>query len=209
MNNEIPIVLAMNCGSIPLMQPLVDSIFKYMPNAKIYLITDDYPKELYTWIYRMHILQLTCKTNFRNWTKNMYMKMYIDECFPELERCIYLDFDVIVCDDVSNLLDGDDWVLKASEYRPKYFNSGVLAFRFTDECKELLKECRSRITEDTHDEMIFNEVFKDKTHFVDRSYNVLAQPYCDSWDNPKIVHFQGQPKPWNINKRIVEYFKYK
>lgn len=48
MNNEIPIVLAMNCGSIQLMQPLVDSIYKYMPNAKIYLITDDYPNQLYT-----------------------------------------------------------------------------------------------------------------------------------------------------------------
>lgn len=34
--------------------------------------------------------------------------MHIDECFPELEKCIYLDFDVIVCDDISDLLDGEN-----------------------------------------------------------------------------------------------------
>lgn len=128
----------------------------------------------------MHIMNLDLKTNFRNWTKNMYLKIYIDECFPELEKCIYLDFDVIVCDDISSLLDGDDWILRAAEYRPNYFNSGVLAFNFTDKCKNLLKECRSRITENTHDEMILNEVFKNETSFVDRTYNVLAQQYCDS-----------------------------
>lgn len=85
--------------------------------------------------------------------------------------------------------------MKAAEYKKNYFNSGVLAFKFSNECKKLLKECRSKITIDTHDEMILNNVFKDKTTFVDKTYNVLAQPYCDSWGKAKVIHYQGTPKP--------------
>lgn len=47
MNKNIPIVLAMNCESIKFMGPLIKSIFFYMPDSKIYLITDEYPRELH------------------------------------------------------------------------------------------------------------------------------------------------------------------
>lgn len=214
--NITPIVLAMDYQSVQYMNALVCSIFENIPHPHIYIITDKPLDEYPPWVYKHSVLDLDIKTNASKWGKNMFLKLYIDVCFPELEKCIYLDFDTIVCYNIGDMLLGNDWILKVADHRcvGEYckcrINSGVMAFHFTEECKKILEECRSCIDESIQDEVIIQQVFNkyDKITYVDESYNVLAGYQYHNWKTPKIIHYMGVQKPWQISKFYHKWFDY-
>lgn len=47
------------------------------------------------------------KCNISRITGHTFYRLFLDEIIPET-KCIYLDFDTIVMDNISELLDGDD-----------------------------------------------------------------------------------------------------
>lgn len=91
----------------------------------------------------------------------MYLKLYIDVCFPELDKVIYLDYDTIVLSDLSDLISGD-FSIRAVKSGDG-FNSGVMAINFT-KCN--FEVCRNMISEYTHDEKILNHVFKSDVEYI-------------------------------------------
>ena len=210
-----PIVLAMDYKSVSNMDVLIYSIQKHIPNPQIYLITDKELDNYPDWVYKHAEIDLDIKTHYANWTKNMFLDLYIDIAFPELEKCIYLDYDTIVMQDISDLLLGDDWVIKVADHRDLYqhndfrLNSGVIAFNFNKQCKYLLKKCRAQIAEDTHDEKIIKEVFipAGVITYVDKNYNVLAG-CADAFGKPKVLHYLSMQKPWTLHSTYKIYFEY-
>lgn len=207
---EVPIVLCMDAAHVKHMTPLVNSVRRHVPGAVFYLITD-WPLELPEWVHKHWVCDLWLdSTPIRRITKHMWYRCFIDLAFPELEKCIYLDFDVLVLADIGVLLSGDDWVLKAAEYNGDGFNSGVLVFNFKQpKTKELLAQVRERICETVHDQQVLNHVFKGHVTWVDRSYNYM--PF-DLWtpksEHPKIVHFCGSLKPWNYPQEFCLWWEY-
>lgn len=210
-----PIVLAMDAKSVDMIDVLIYSIFKHIPNPLIYLITDTELAVKPHWTHKYAAFDINIPTLHAKWTKNMFLDLYIDVIFPELQKCIYLDFDTIVMQDISDLLLGDDWILKVADHRNIIFNneyrmnSGVLAFNFTNECKRLLKKCRQLIDKYADDESIIKQVFKpiNAITYVDKNYNVLAG-VANAFGKPKVLHYAGMAKPWTISTSYCAYFDY-
>lgn len=133
---------------------------------------------------------------------------FIDVLFPELERCIYLDYDTLVLSDISDLLEGDTWCIKGFSLNDTgYINAGVIAFNFTQECRRLLSVCRGRITE-SDDQTILNEVFQGHIAYVGPEYNCLVCGIPMDGVEPKVLHYIGSSKPWRVDRRICRWFDY-
>lgn len=209
-----PIVLAMNSEMVENMKVLVHTIQSHIADAKIYLITDKELQEYPDWAYKYGVLDLDIETLHHKWTKHMYLKIHIDKVFPELDKCIYLDTDTIVLEDISDLLIGDDWLIKVADHRTICFNddsrmnSGVIAWNFTNECKQLLEICRSKIDKYQHDESIIKEVFgtRNKITYTDKNYNVLAGQ-IRHFGKPKVLHYAGMQKPWTLSNVYSYWFR--
>ena len=202
MTHTINIIIACDKGSIVYLDPLINSIYKWMKNPKIYLITDD-EVDVKGCLVVKH--ENKWNNTLQRVTGHTYHRLFLDEYFPEMDKCIWLDWDTLVVDDISNILDGEDWILKA--VGEQWFNAGVLCFNFTDECKELMSKCRELISSGLNDEQILNEVFSKKYNKLPLEYNLFAQ--WDDLTKPKIIHYVGRQKPWFTNDLYYEWFKYK
>lgn len=200
------IVLAMDSKSINHMNPLVNSINKNVKDPRIYLICNEFVSV--DWAYKIAVLEdekINAKNPYTRITKHTYYRLFIDVLFPELDKCVYLDYDTLVLQDFSELLDGDDWIIKAFIGNNIWLNAGVLAFNINNECKDLLKQCRSKIGDLHDDQIIINDVFKDKITYISEEYNYMGR---NIKDGVKIVHYIGNTKPWNIGDKFILWFKY-
>lgn len=200
------IVLAMDSKSINHMNPLINSINKNVKDPRIYLICNEFVSV--DWAYKIAVLEdekINAKNPYTRITKHTYYRLFIDVLFPELDKCVYLDYDTLVLQDFSELLDGDNWIIKAFIGNNIWLNAGVLAFNINNECKNLLKQCRSKIGDLHDDQIIINDVFKDKITYISEEYNYMGK---NIKDGIKIVHYIGNVKPWNIGDKFILWFKY-
>lgn len=203
----VPIVLCCDSRNVRRLDLLVRSIEVNVPRAHLYLITDRADVSV-PWSCTVGVCSFSLpKTPIRRITHHMWYRCMIPDIFPELEKCIYLDWDILVLSDISSLLLGD-FVLRAAYYNGDIFNSGVLAFNFTDECKALLKECVSYATESAFDQDVLNRVFRGKVDFVDQAYNTTTDFYGASVENPIVVHYVGDVKPWHLSVHFKYWFQY-
>lgn len=202
----VNIVLAMDSKSIKHMNPLINSINKNVKDPRIYLICNEFVSV--DWAYKIAVLEdekINAKNPYTRITKHTYYRLFIDVLFPELDKCVYLDYDTLVLQDFSELLDGDDWIIKAFIGNNIWLNAGVLAFNINNECRNLLKQCRSKIGDLHDDQIIINDVFKDKITYISEEYNYMGR---NIKDGIKIVHYIGNTKPWNIGDKFILWFKY-
>lgn len=206
----VAVVLCMDARSVPTVQPLLRSIRRNMPAATIFLLTDALVED--TLIDRVAVLPVRDIPRqsgpFARITVHTYYRFFIDVLFPELERCIYLDYDTLVLSDISDLLEGDTWCIKGFSLNDTgYINAGVIAFNFTQECRRLLSVCRGRITE-SDDQTILNEVFQGHIAYVGPEYNCLVCGIPMDGVEPKVLHYIGSSKPWGVDRRICRWFDY-
>ena len=106
-----------------------------------------------------------------------------------------------------------------------YVNSGVLLFNLEKLRKSFaLKDFLRQIEEkreiiDMVDQDMINVYFKGEIGVTDETYNYPALVYSASFvfcwiaggwrkENPKIVHYMGNPKPWHPNYFGKYYFEY-
>lgn len=206
----VAVVLCMNARSVPTVQPLLRSIRRNMPAATVFLLTDAPVED--PLIDRVAVLPVSVIPRqsgpFARISVHTYYRFFIDVLFPELERCIYLDYDTLVLSDISDLLEGDTWCIKGfSLNNTGYINAGVIAFNFTQECRRLLSVCRGRITE-TDDQTILNEVFQGRIAYVGPEYNCLVCGIPMDGVEPKVLHYIGSLKPWQVDRRVCDWFAY-
>lgn len=206
----VAVVLCIDARSVPTVRPLLRSIRQNMPAATVFLLTDapvDDPL-----IDRVAVLPVSVIPRqsgpFARISVHTYYRFFIDVMFPDLERCIYLDYDTLVLSDVSDLLNGDDWLIKGYSLNDTgYINAGVIAFNFTEECRRLLCVCRGRITE-ADDQTILNEVFQGHIAYVGPEYNCLVCGIPMDDVEPKVLHYIGSSKPWLVDRRVCQWFDY-
>ena len=206
----IPIVVCIDSQSVSVCRPLLRSIHRNIPMAEVYLITDAAIGDLL--VDHVAVLPVGALPRqdgpFARITVHTYYRFFIDVLFPELERCIYLDYDTLVLSDISDLLEGDTWCIKGFSLNDTgYINAGVIAFNFTQECRRLLSVCRGRITE-SDDQTILNEVFQGHIAYVGPEYNCLVCGIPMDGVEPKVLHYIGSSKPWRVDRRICRWFDY-
>lgn len=155
------------------------------------------------------------------YSQSTYYRLFIPELFPELDKALYLDCDIVVTGDISRLFDrelGSDLVgavpdsmviaikplsqyaRKRLQVRPEnYFNAGVLLMnleqmrkiRFTDTFLRLLQTVTFRVAQDQD---YLNVLCKGRVTYLGFEWNTM--PGSIRTDAPRLIHYNLDCKPW-------------
>ena len=167
------------------------------------------------------------------YSESIYYRIFISSLFPELERAIYVDCDVVLVSDIAELYDTDigdnifgviadecigavpefcEYVERWVGVKPeRYYNSGVLLMnlaRFRSERIETsVTELISRFDFDTvaPDQDYLNFLTRDKVFYLDGVWN--KQPNTANPIPPeslKLIHFNMFNKPWKYEGVLYE-----
>lgn len=169
-------------------------------------------------------------------THPTYYRIMIPEIFPNLNKVLYLDCDILVTGDLLDLYlidiekyfiaacDEEDYIKGRLEIleipNHKYFNAGVLLinlkkWRKENLSKKLINHALENLHKfDMHDQDILNSFLYDKWIEMPYKYNYTSwfldlHPIKNIKD-VSIIHYTGL-KPWNydcLNPLKKEYFKY-
>ena len=155
------------------------------------------------------------------YSKSTYYRLFIPELFPELSKALYLDCDTVIQGDISQLYDiplgnalvgavPDSMVTAIEPFRQyvqkrlgikaeNYFNAGILLMnldemrhcRFSGVFLRLLQRVTFRVAQDQD---YLNVICKDRVRYVGYEWN--AMPGAVRTDDPKLIHFNLDCKPW-------------
>lgn len=159
------------------------------------------------------------------YTKATYYRFFIADIFPQYDKAIYLDCDVIVNGDIAELYNielGDSLLAAVPEEvmqeisvfgdyvenvlkipRTQYFNAGVLVinlkeFRRREIMNEFVALLQKRRFDVTQDQDYLNVIAYKNTVLLGLDWNKTPMP-STSFGNrvPKLVHYKINWKPWH------------
>ena len=176
-----------------------------------------------------------CYVRLDYFTLTIFFRLLIPDMFPEYDKGIYIDSDVVVPGDISEMYNtelGDnllgvcndksiidikiftDYIENAvgiNKY--KYFNSGVLLMnlkelrdkKFSDKFFELIDKYHFDCV--APDQDYLNAICKDRVVYLDDAWDAMPAKGRKMIKNPKIVHYNLNDKPWQYdNIQYEEYF---
>lgn len=177
--------------------------------------------------------KLPCRDYY---TKTTYFRMFIAEMFPELDKAIYIDSDVIVQGDISEFYNTEltnELVGACNEQamiqvdlfgtyveknlgldRNNYFNAGHLLINcklFRDECVldqflNLLNVYECRVTQD---EDYLNIICAGRVKWIDNAWNTESFAELKvhyNHDTAKMIHYLMWGKPWKCDSEFSDVF---
>ena len=156
------------------------------------------------------------------YSKATYYRLLIPDLYPNMKKALYLDSDILLREDVARLFDTDITGMLAGaipdgfvnqvpvlrryvENRVgvpadmPYFNAGVLLMNLVEMRKigfgalflRLLSAVTFRVAQDQD---YLNVLCRGKTKFLSEEWNFM--PFRDTVDEPMLVHFNLDCKPW-------------
>ena len=168
------------------------------------------------------------------YSKAIYFRLFIADLFPEYDKALYLDADIVVLGDVADLYNHqlndkylgvikDDVVNSYEEFRRyskdglgipayKYYNSGILVMnlkKFREEkvyhqFLNLLSKVKFIIAPDQD---YLNVICHDKVLYLDETWNMAPLPHVRIDQNIKLIHYKLTAKPWHYSDiPYGEYF---
>ena len=166
------------------------------------------------------------------YSKSTYFRLFIPRLFPEYNKALYLDCDIVVNGDISkfyninignNLLGAipDESVQVVEPFynyvenalginRENYFNAGILImnldqFRkqnFEKQFVELLNKYTFKVAQDQD---YLNVICKDKVHYVNLTWDKMPMPNPTFGDKlPMLIHYNMGWKPWKADGVLYE-----
>ena len=248
MNTEIPIFFAADDNYIPCLAVAIQSLKDNANNNTLYKLiilhsdmsenkinevmsfgTDNIKIELKNIAPTISKLEKDLDLRLRDYYSSaIYYRMFIPSLYPEYDKAIYLDSDIVLLDDIKNFYQTDlgtnlvgaivdsvvkytpvfhEYVLKnlGVEYT-KYFNSGVLLMN--------LKEMRNSHIEDKFikiltkyncdsiapDQDYLNVLCKDKVTYLPVTWDKMPDfgDYIDEKDL-HLIHYNMFRKPWHYS----------
>lgn len=196
----------------------VSRLTKYS-STNVEVIINDVKEEIRIMSDRLHVRDY--------YTKATYYRFLIADMFPGYHRGLYLDCDIIVRGDVSELFNcdlGDNLVAAMNEEvmlaydvygtyvekvlglsRHTYFNAGVLVlnldlFRKVDMQARLLDIIGEYTFTVTQDEDYLNVLCYGNVLLLPQYWNKNSFPACETYGDPaKIVHYKINWKPWHYD----------
>ena len=245
MRKEIPIFFAVDENYAPFLAVTLRLIIDHSSrdyNYTIYILTSDLTDYTFARLAKMRDENYTIKfVNIQEqlkkiggklftrdyYTNATYYRIFIQNLFPQYDKALYLDVDILVMGDISELYNvdlGDNYVGAITEdimtnidvfgryveeflgiERHKFFNAGVLVLnlkKYREEDVEsqflaLLDKYKFRVTQD---EDYLNVICKDKVKYIDQGWN--KSPIDDPTFDPKtlkLVHYKINYKPWHYD----------
>ena len=170
------------------------------------------------------------------YTKTTYFRLFIANLYPQYDKAIYLDSDIVVLGDISELYNvelGDNLIAAApddviqttkvfQEYAEKvvgvvdyrnYFNAGILLmnldeFRKFDFQNKFLYLLETIKFTVAQDQDYLNRLCKGKVRIIDKGWDRMPIANDDlPREDIKIIHYNLSDKPWHYdNIKYQEYF---
>lgn len=188
---------------------------------------DDVTDYLKSVNYKLHVRDYYSKTT--------YYRLFISEMFPELDKALYIDSDMIILGDISELYNhelGDNYVGACNEQamvqeecygnyvekclgisRNKFFNAGMILinckqFREKNLLERFIKLLHEYSFIVTQDEDYLNLICKDKVLWIENNWNVeMFGKLLFEPKDFKIIHYIMTSKPWHYRDcRHQEFF---
>lgn len=167
------------------------------------------------------------------YTQTIFYRIFIASCFPQYDKAIYLDSDIVVLNDLEKFYDidlgnnifgaiVDDIVSHNEDFKvytkeavgvdaDHYFNSGVLlmnlkAFRY-NQIEE--KFINTLVTYDfdvvASDQDYLNYLCKGKIKYLDKSWDLM--PVEEEYHGKiNLIHYNMFLKPWHYDIKYDNYF---
>ena len=178
----------------------------------------DVAKQLYSICSDLHVRDY--------YTNTTYYRFFIPELFPQYEKGIYLDCDIVITCDIAkmyqkqlgNKLAGvitdevisdidvfahySEIVLGISRY--DYFNAGIMLMNLGRMREEHLRECFvDLLSKKTYtvaqDQDYLNVLCHNKVRHLSLMWNKTPMPDSNVARTPKIVHYKINFKPWRYD----------
>lgn len=170
------------------------------------------------------VAQITRQLHTRDYySKSTYYRMFIPNLFPQLNKALYLDSDLLVRGNIAELYDTDlgenlvgavsDGIINTIDdlrlyalNRLKmdccehYFNAGVLlmnldALRRIDFERIFLDLLQTVTFQVAQDQDYLNVICKGRVTYLDLCWNTM--PMGEPVWNPKLIHYNLDCKPWH------------
>ena len=169
------------------------------------------------------------------YSKTTYFRLFIPNLYPQYDKVLYLDSDIVILDDIAKLYDtdlGDDLVAGAPDdviqFHPvfqtyaekvvgvadyhRYFNAGVLLMnlhqlrRFKFQEKFVYLLDKIKFSV-AQDQDYLNRLCKGRVKLVDRVWNrmPIEDPKIRTED-VKLVHYNLAFKPWHFEDILYKEF---
>lgn len=239
MKTEIPIFFAVDDAYIPFLAVTIQSLSEKINKANVYYlrilytnITEENQKEIMKYQndnIRIEFVnvsksleKLEGKLLIRDYYSNAtYYRILIPNLYPEYEKVLYLDSDIVILDDIAKLYNiniekyliggvSEHWFRKHKEFQhyaekvigvsnyKKYINAGIMLMN--------LQKLRDAKFEDkflhlletvkykfAQDQDYFNRICKGNIKYLNEHWN--ASGYLYNKSKPKIIHYTVF-KPW-------------
>ena len=252
--NVIPIFFAIDDGYIPFLAVALESLIensskKYYYSIKILYtnIKEENKKKINKYKrenvniefvdLNYYIEKVKDKLYTRDYyTNTTYFRLFIANLYPQYNKAIYLDSDIVVLGDIAELYNqdiGDNLVAAApddviqtikvfQEYAEKvvgvadyrnYFNAGILLMNL-DEFRKFNFQDKFLYLLETikftvaQDQDYLNRLCKGKVKIIDKAWDKMPVANDDFDDKDlKIIHYNLADKPWHYdNIRYKDYF---
>ncbi len=161
------------------------------------------------------------------YSQETYYRLFIASLYPEYDKVLYLDSDLLILDDISKMFNVDlednllgatveETVLTINEFgeyvekalgvkRENYFNAGIIVINTKKYREEKVQEKFVKLLNRfpfhiAQDQDYLNVLCKDRVHYFDLGWNKT------SFENPvfhdddlKIVHYKMMWRPWKYD----------
>ena len=169
------------------------------------------------------------------YSKTTYFRLFIPNMFPEYDKALYLDSDIVLLDDVAKLYNTDikdnlvgaipdeavqvvpEFICYVNNYlgiqKQNYFNAGILVmnlkelrdYNFEDNFVNLLKLVKFEVAQDQD---YLNTLCKNRVHYISPVWNKMPIPSKEINDiDIKLIHYNLSFKPWKYDNILYQdYF---
>lgn len=168
-------------------------------------------------------------------TLTIYYRLFIPAMFPQYDKGIYIDSDVVVLGDLAELFDieiGDNYIAACHDKsvvdvpplakymeeavginRYKYVNSGVLLMNLKALREKQFESHFLNLLNTYHfdciapDQDYINAICDGKIHYLDEVWDAMPNDSAPPLENAKIIHYNLFSKPWCYDGiQYGEYF---
>ena len=253
--NIIPVFFAVDDAYVPFLVVALQSLIENSSKENNYMIRILYTeiseknKEIISSKYykdnieiefvdlNSYIEEIKSKLHTRDYySKTTYYRLFIPELYPEYDKAIYLDSDILIKSDIAELYKIDlgdnllgavtDEVIQSEEvfkdYVEKvigvlnsknYFNAGVLVMNLKELRKSKFQKKFIHLLEHVkyevvQDEDYLNRICKGRVKILDKSWNKMPIGGDNiERENINIIHYTLTSKPWHYDNILYgEYF---
>ena len=254
MKNKIPVFFAIDNSYAPFLAVALNSLADNSSKEREYeitVLTKDLKRENIRKLkkFERDNIKITFKNmnsldmfddivqnRFRNdYIIAIYFRLFIAAMFPDLDKAVYLDSDIVINEDIARLYDTDikDNLIGACfdttiahnrdfyTYTEKavgvnkneYINSGVLLMNLKEMRRQKFEEHFLSLLNEYHfdsvapDQDYINAICNGKIYYLENKWNTMPNDFEGIIDNPYIIHYNLFSKPWHYSGvQYEEYF---